>query len=62
MQNLKRFLFVLAAGLFLALLPRPAPAATWDYTISTTDTPTTIDTTNTTAVVDTTNREMTPPG
>jgi len=35
-----------------------ATAATWDYTISTTDTPTTIDAALTGAAVDTTNREI----
>lgn len=58
MQNLKRIFFILTACLALALYPRPAPAATWDYTVSTTDTPTTIDTANTTAVVDTSNKEI----
>lgn len=49
---------LLAFFLSLVLLPRSSPAATWDYTISTTDTPSTIDTSSTSAVVDTANREI----
>jgi len=56
--NLRYIFLIFVFGLFLAISPRPSPAATWDYTISTTDTPTTVDTTNTTAVVDTVNREI----
>lgn len=58
MRNLKHLIFILATCLSQALLPRPSPAATWDYTISTSDTPSTIDTSATTAAVDTTNREI----
>lgn len=58
MPNLKHLLIVIAACLALVLYPRPSPAATWDYMINTTDTPTTIDTTNTSATVDTANYEI----
>lgn len=58
LHNLKSVFVALAVCLLLVLLPRSSPAATWDYTISTTDTPTSIDTSATTALVDTTNREI----
>ncbi|MGB9847418.1 MAG: hypothetical protein ACPLRH_07920, partial [Desulfotomaculales bacterium] len=58
MRSLKHLIFVLTFCFAVALLPRPSPAATWDYTISTADTPSTVDTANTTAVVDTANNEI----
>jgi len=58
LRILNHMLFILAACLALVLLPRPSPAATWDYTISPTDTPGAIDTSATTAIVDTANREI----
>jgi len=54
-MNLKKISILIAVILFLVVHPRPAPADTWNYTISASDTLTTIDTGNTTAVVDTTN-------
>lgn len=58
MRNLRQLILVFTVSLILALYPRPAPAATWDYTISTADTPGMIDTSATSAVVDTTNKEI----
>ncbi|AEG15966.1 hypothetical protein Desku_2432 [Desulfofundulus kuznetsovii DSM 6115] len=58
MKNFKYLFFAIVSLLALALFPRPSPAATWDYTISPTDTPGTIDTSSTSATVDTANREI----
>ncbi|WP_054937098.1 hypothetical protein [Moorella stamsii] len=54
----KIFLFLTLAGLYFFLRAGPAEAATWQYGITASDTPTTLDSSATTAVVDTTMHEI----
>ncbi|MGI9862930.1 hypothetical protein SDD30_16250 [Moorella naiadis] len=59
LRTARKIFFVLAlAGLCFFLRAGPAAAATWQYGITASDTPTTIDSSATTAVVDTTLHEI----
>lgn len=58
LRNLKYTLLIFITCLALTIFPRPSPAATWDYTISTVDTPGIIDMSGTSAVVNTTSQEI----